>query len=87
MFLLLIFPWRLAMPELDEQDKSHTFFLSFNQLTSETYKRIVYIPMKKEVMYEVPQVEVIEVEVEKGFAASNGEGDGDVTGEGMGGLN
>ena len=22
-----IFPWRLAMPDIDEQDKSHTFFL------------------------------------------------------------
>ena len=36
--------------------------------------------------YEVPQVEVIEVEVEKGFAAS-GKGDGDVDAGGMGGLN
>ena len=36
------------------------------------------------VKYETPQVEVIEVEVEKGFASS---GDGDATAPGMGGLN
>ena len=37
--------------------------------------------------YETPEVEIIEVEVEKGFALSPGEGDGGATGEGMGGLN
>ena len=37
--------------------------------------------------YESPQITVIEVEVEKGFALSPGEGDGGATGEGMGGLN
>lgn len=29
------------------------------------------MPMEKGIMYEAPQVEVLEVEVEKGFAASN----------------
>ena len=41
----------------------------------------------KEMAYVTPEVEVIEVEVEKGFNASLGEGDGGATGEGMGGLN
>ena len=42
--------------------------------------------MKKMEMlnYETPLVEVIEVEVEKGFAASDG--DGNVEGDGMGNL-
>lgn len=39
------------------------------------------------VKYDAPEVEIIEVEVEKGFAASPGGGDGGATGEGMGGLN
>ena len=30
--------------------------------------------MEKVMMYEAPQVEIIEVEVEKGFAVSTGEG-------------
>lgn len=37
------------------------------------------------VKYEAPLVEVIEVEVENGFATSVG--DGDATAPGMGGLN
>ena len=41
----------------------------------------------KEMAYVTPEVEVIEVEVEKGFNASLGDSDGDVSGEGMGGLN
>ena len=35
--------------------------------------------------YEAPEVEIIEVEVEKGFAAS-GEGDGNVGGEDLGDI-
>lgn len=35
--------------------------------------------------YETPQVEVIEVEVEKGFANSPGSGDGGGTGDDFGG--
>ncbi len=38
------------------------------------------------VKYVTPKVEVFEVEVEIGYAASD-ESDGDVSGEGMGGLN
>ncbi len=41
----------------------------------------------KEMAYVSPEVEIIEAEVEKGFALSPGEGDGGATGEGMGGLN
>lgn len=37
------------------------------------------------VEYDAPRVEVIEVEVEKGFAVS-GDPDGDVTTDGMGGI-
>lgn len=37
--------------------------------------------------YDAPQVEVLEVEVEKGFAASPGDGDGTVDGDDMGDLN
>ena len=39
--------------------------------------------------YEAPEVEIIEVEVEKGFAMSDGseEGDGNASAGGMGGLN
>ena len=46
-----------------------------------------FLIMKKVefVKYDAPLVEVIEVEVEKGFATSS-EGDGGATGEGMGGL-
>lgn len=36
--------------------------------------------------YQAPEVEVIEVEVEKGFAASGNESDGDVSAGGMGGI-
>lgn len=35
--------------------------------------------MKEIYVYEAPQVEVIEVEVEKGFATSNGDGLGENT--------
>ena len=38
------------------------------------------------IKYEAPEVEIIEVEVEKGFAASPDD-DGDVEAGGMGGLN
>ena len=38
------------------------------------------------VKYDAPLVEVIEVEVEKGFAGSDGNGDGDASADGMGGL-
>lgn len=34
---------------------------------------------KRETTYEAPQVEIIEVEVEKGFAVSGPEDDGDPT--------
>ena len=48
-----------------------------------------FIIMKKMefVKYDAPLVEVIEVEVEKGFAGSDGNGDGDASADGMGGLN
>ena len=37
--------------------------------------------MNKEVKYENPSVEIIEVEVEKGFAISDGGGEGTLPGE------
>lgn len=41
--------------------------------------------MEKDLLtYETPQVEIIEVEVEKGFAASPGNGDGNMPGGGDG---
>ena len=43
--------------------------------------------MEEMYSYEAPVVEIIEVEVEKGFNASLGDSDGGATGEGMGGLN
>lgn len=47
--------------------------------------------MKKNefIKYEAPEVELMEVEVEKGFVASPGgeEGDGNASAGGMGGLN
>jgi hypothetical protein len=41
------------------------------------------------IKYEAPEMEVLEVEVEKGFAMSDGseEGDGNASAGGMGGLN
>jgi hypothetical protein len=39
------------------------------------------------IKYDAPQVEIIEVEVEKGFAVSGGNEDGGASAPGMGGLN
>lgn len=39
------------------------------------------------IKYDAPQMEIIEVEVEKGFAFSDGTEDGGASAPGMGGLN
>ena len=50
----------------------HVFFCIYGYKESIAHNTIIFMKKKKMYAYESPQVEVIAVEVEKGFAASMG---------------